>query len=648
MKKEYINVEEGIHYIGQKPGFYQQFEHVGNCIVDKVITGCGATTEALVDNVPTILASPRSALLGCKEESDQFKGKVYLFRNEEDTYNGAKAVDLINRMKEYVRSTPVPKILVTYDSFPKVARGLRELGAFHDFRIIVDEAQALFGDAAFKPNVEIQFLEEVSKSNRAIFISATPYIEDLLDISTYFQNLPYYQLVWPASALQPTNIMPKEYGSKTVVETVSSIIQRYLNQPYRYFESKIINGNIFYAEEAVFFLNQISDIISIIRSNGLTPDNTNIICGDNAKNSSKLAAITDSAKRKLGFSIGKAPKYGEIHKPFTFVTKCSFEGTDFYSPNAYTYIFSDVATTNMTLDISLDLRQIMGRQRREDNVFRYDATFYYRPDPKLKAMTIQELNTSITTKEAITTKWIDYYNSQADDPRMVEMLRSDKLKAQKQNLNENEYIYSHDYVSFVENTKGGPAYPVENELAKLNEIRAWQIQQTQYLSSYQILRAIEEVTVHDIYYPLIDDFKQKFTGGFRDMMKTYCDILSMYPEYKCKLESLPQIPLEIKQYYDALEPEVIKRCKYSKTAIKKQLHIDTLFDDIQEAVRGSFATGKKYTLQEVKAIIQNIYDYFGKTDEKASAKDIEKYMPGDIAETQFTLDGKRVKGYRIL
>ena len=648
MKKYYINVEEGIHYIGQKPGFYQQFEHVGNCIVDKVITGCGATTEALADNVPTILASPRSALLGCKEESDQFKGKVYLFRNEEDTYNGAKAIDLINRMKEYVRSTPVPKILVTYDSFPKVAYGLREMNAFHDFRIIVDEAQALFGDAAFKPNVEIQFLEEVSKSNRAIFISATPYIEDLLDISTYFQNLPYYQLVWPASALQPTNILPKEYGSKTVVETVSSIIQRYLNQPFRYFESKIINGEIFYAEEAVFFLNQISDIISIIRSNGLTPDNTNIICGDNAKNSSKLAAITDSAKRKLGFSIGKAPKYGEIHKPFTFVTKCSFEGTDFYSPNAYTYIFSDVATTNMTLDISLDLRQIMGRQRREDNVFRYDATFYYRPDPKLKAMTIQELNTSITTKEAITTKWIDYYNSQADDPRMVEMLRSDKLKAQKQNLNENEYIYSHDYVSFVENTKGGPAYPVENELAKLNEIRAWQIQQTQYLSSYQILRAIEEVTVHDIDYPLIDDFKQKFTGGFRDMMKTYCDILSMYPEYKCKLESLPQIPLEIKQYYDALEPEVIKRCKYSKSAIMKQLHMDTLFDDIQEAVRGSFAVGKKYTLQEVKAIIQNIYDHFGKTDEKASAKDIEKYMPGDIAETQFTLDGKRVKGYRIL
>lgn len=127
-----------------------------------------------------------------------------------------RKIHTINRLKGYVsNSTDVPKILVTYDSFHNVARGLRELGAFYDFRIIVDEAQALFGDAAFKPNVEIQFLEEVSKSNRAIFISATPYIQDILDISTYFQNLPYYQLVWLASALQPTNKVPKEYGSKT-------------------------------------------------------------------------------------------------------------------------------------------------------------------------------------------------------------------------------------------------------------------------------------------------------------------------------------------------------------------------------------------------------------------------------------------------
>lgn len=648
MKIIEINVEEGIHYLGQIPGFYQQFEHVGNCIVDKVITGCGATTEALADNVPTILCSPRTALLGCKEESDQFKGKVYLFRNEADASNGTKPIDLINRLKEYVINAPIPKILVTYDSFHNVARALRELNVFHEFRIIVDEAQALFGDAAFKPDVEIQFLEEVFRSNRVIFISATPYIEALLDISTHFQNLPYFKLVWPPSALQPTNIVSKEYGSKTVVETASSIIQRYLSQVDRYFESKIVNGVVHYAREAVFFLNQLSDIISIVRANGLTPYDTNIICGDNAKNSSRLAAILDKEKKKLGFVIGKAPKYGELHKPFTFVTKCSFEGTDFYSPNAYTYIFSDVATTNMTLDISLDLRQIMGRQRREDNVFRYDATFFYRPDPKLKAMTIEELWASIGTKEAITTKWIDYYNSQAYDPGMVEMLRSDKLKAQKQNQDENEYIYSHDYVSFVENTKGGPAYPVENELAKLNEIRAWQIQQTQYLSSYQILRAIEDVTVHDIDYPLIDDFKQQFTGGFKDMMKTYCEILDVYPEYKCKLESLPQIPLDVKQYYNDLGPETIKRCKYSRSNIKKQLHMDTLFDDIQEAVRGSFAVGKRYTLQEVKTIIQNIYDYFGKTDEKASAKDIEKYMPGDVAETQFTLDGKRAKGYRIL
>ena len=232
MKKEYINVEEGIHYIGQKPGFYQQFEHVGNCIVDKVITGCGATTEALVDNVPTILASPRSALLGCKEESDQFKGKVYLFRNEEDTYNGAKAVDLINRMKEYVRSTPVPKILVTYDSFPKVAYGLREMNAFHDFRIIVDEAQALFGDAAFKPNVEIQFLEEVSKSNRAILTACK--LVDLWKIGSYHNQQKIQYLVFPDGL-----IWDKETGKpRTTRENEALMDIRLINRQIQWINVK--------------------------------------------------------------------------------------------------------------------------------------------------------------------------------------------------------------------------------------------------------------------------------------------------------------------------------------------------------------------------------------------------------------------------
>ena len=57
------------------------------------------------------------------------------------------------------------------------------------------------------------------------------------------------------------------------------------------------------------------------------------------------------------------------HKQFTFCTRTAYLGADFYSPNAYTIICSDCNIESMSLDISLDLPQIMGRQRLQKNIF---------------------------------------------------------------------------------------------------------------------------------------------------------------------------------------------------------------------------------------------------------------------------------------
>lgn len=107
-----------------------------------------------------------------------------------------------------------------------------------------------------------------------------------------------------------------------------------------------------------------------------------------------ICALTDKNRaklKKIGFEIGKAPQAGEPRKPFTFVTKCSFEGTDFYT-QAYTYIFSNVTIDSMAVDVSLDLKQIMGRQR-------------------------------------VSRKWIDNYN--ASDPELQENPASGKRALQR-------------------------------------------------------------------------------------------------------------------------------------------------------------------------------------------------------------------------
>ena len=103
---------------------------------------------------------------------------------------------------------------------------------------------------------------------------------------------------------------------------------------------------------------------------GLNPEEVNIICSKSK----------ESELQKAGYSLGFSPKYGDDHKTYTFITKCAFEGVDFYSTNAMTYIFSNPNLGCEAADIQTDIPQIMGRQRRKDNKFRFDAILYFQSE----------------------------------------------------------------------------------------------------------------------------------------------------------------------------------------------------------------------------------------------------------------------------
>ncbi|MBR2246816.1 MAG: hypothetical protein IJ880_07330, partial [Bacilli bacterium] len=74
---------------------------------------------------------------------------------------------------------------------------------------------------------------------------------------------------------------------------------------------------------------------------------------------------------------------------FTFCTRTVYLGADFYSTNARTFIISDANTETLAVDISLDLPQILGRQRLEENPWKNSAEFYYKPlvESKKRGMT---------------------------------------------------------------------------------------------------------------------------------------------------------------------------------------------------------------------------------------------------------------------
>ena len=377
------------------------------CIINKQLPGCGFTEYLLRSNEDIIVPVPRKVL--GKNKYEQHKGEVYLVRNEMDKdistdkdiskdvkdYSKVPTEEelqkqmqerekknneiyqrLYNEIVEYItirRNNNLPsKILVTYDSYRIVYQILNSLGIFHNFYVVVDEFQSILHDSRFKSTTENRFLKYLRQSSRTIFLSATPMLDDYLEMLSDFKDLPYYTLDW--EKLNPGRVERPHLDSKTMKSVgtkAKEILEDFLAGKYKFTVRP--DGNIVYSTEIVFYVNSINHIISIIKNNNLTPEQVNIICAINDDNRKKI-------QKKLGkkFDIGSIPLKGEKAKSITLCTRTAYLGVDFYSKTATTYIFSDANVDSLAVDISEDLSQILGRLRDEENPWFNCAFFFYR------------------------------------------------------------------------------------------------------------------------------------------------------------------------------------------------------------------------------------------------------------------------------
>ena len=155
------------------------------------------------------------------------------------------------------------------------------------------------------------------------------------------------------------------------------------------------------------------------------------------------------------------------------------------------------------------------------------------------------------------------------------------------------------------------------------------------------------MTEPDRDYPLTPDFLATFTGDFENRMKAYCEFLDQHPEYQEKLESLPQIPMSMKEYYRALGHAGIRAESYVKAGILQRIDITERQGELDAAIVSSFQPGRFYSNPEAKLILQGIYDQLG-LPLTAKATDLEKWNALPVKKITKTVDGKRVEGYLIL
>ena len=672
MEKFNIIVPRGIRYIGEWRDFcFSNFS--SKCIINKQLPGCGFTEYCIGGPENVILCSPRKMLL--KNKKDQHEFDVYLVVNEMDKESNIdkdlskvdkntnldaeldeKFMDnnseiykrLYREIEEYCTSRSINglpcKILVTYDSYRIVKDILEKLDRFYTFYTIVDEFQSILHDSRFKSDTELKFLEYLKQSPTAYFVSATPMMDEYLEMLDEFRDLPYYELDWGFA--DSSRVIKPEldvFVMRAVGEKASEVIQKYLSGD---FESIVVLRNgiptRIVSDEAVFYVNSVNHITSIIKKNNLTPEQCNILCSDTPDNLKKI-------QRRLGkkFKIGEVPLKGEKPKMFTFCTRTVYLGADFYSLCARSFIFSDSNIDSLAVDISEDLPQILGRQRLFDNPWKNSATFYYRSTANYREMKAEDFKRIIESKKKDTENLLKAFDSAPNDTKYT-LAKNYQYVAKSANYKEN-YVAVNKIHTPDDNII---LKPVPNNLVLVNEIRAFKIQQIDYKDRFTVFSTVHNtLTPDDIVNQEVSEFLKVYTG-----LTTIYDKLKLLCEYGLSEDAI-QVVLgqindsdEIKSYYTSLSPDRLRSLSYNSTKIKKELGIATFNQELLESsIYSEFKIGDKLALSIIKDRLEYLYNSIG-YNKTPKAKDLENYFNVKESSARVEIDGikKIVKVYNII
>lgn len=669
MDKTIIQVPPGIRYISEWSEFnFRNFPD--QCIINKQLPGCGFTEWCIRNSDNVILCSPRKMLL--QNKTDQHPGEVFLVRNEleselevdKDLSKEPKGfIEQLHEITESQKSevftkitsefmmyyskcvqTGLPiKILVTYDSYRIVKDILTGLGIFNQFFTVVDEFQTILHDSRFKSSTELEFMVALCQSGRVCFVSATPMIDRYLEMLDEFKDLPYFELDW--GALDPTRVIKpslKILSMKSVGSKAEEIITEYksgnFERAIRVDQQSGVPYEIM-SREAVFYVNSVNHIISIIKRNNLTPEEVNILCSDTPDNRKRI-------QKRLGkkFDIGSVPLKGAPRKMFTFCTRTVYLGADFYSDNARSFIFSDSNYDCLAVDIGQDLPQILGRQRLFDNPWKNSAMFYYRTTCDYRKTTKEEFDKILEEKKKSSESLLRAYSNAEERDRIA--------LAKKYERDAKSASYRYDYVAV--NTHGGSTLqPVFNNLVLVSDIRAYDIQQIDYKDRFSVFCSI---TAH---INPTDQIGKELTEFFQvyDELTTFYDKIRMLCTYNYSTPDMIDLVLnqlgedKIKSYYIALGPDRLYSLGYNQTKIEKELGIITFDkDNLNIQIYSNFQIGDKISLSDIKKKLTDIYNNTGYNKTPKAIDLLEYFEVKDFVYYEKSLEGKRkqIRGYELL
>ena len=625
---------ELINYISQ----WDNFElPKGHSVIDKSVCGCGFTHYCLTNKDFVILVSPRVSLL--ENKLGQIGG-CYFFKSINLTLKDKRILiqDLINQLKldktsvyssmtddclkDYITRSGLleesinrevfrrqvenlkdylvdlsvypKKLMVTNDSLPKLLRALEmiysDFSRINQYHVIVDEFQLIFTDSRFKASTELDLVINLQNFSNVTYVSATPMMLEYIGQVPEFSSIPFYRLNWGTRVFKPTITRVK---SSALYNFALQEITAYKDGVFSH--TRVNNlGQEVTSKEITFYVSNIGLITRIIKSAKLTPEEVNIMASDTPDNRRKLKQLGK------GFEIGKAPLKGEPHKMFTFCTSTVYCGVDFYSTNTRSIILSDCNIDSMAIDISLDLPQILGRQRLiDENPFACEAIFVY--TTTIGEIPEEEIHQYWQKKIKRTENLIGSYFEVSTEERRQALRDSQRLLIESEN-------YSKDYTS-VDSQTGDLVF---NHLIYLSDKRAWEVQQQNYKNDFQIMKSMTSANIGICYEDTVESqvYSIMSKPQFEDRIRLCCEYYKKDPNHPV----FNFLPKDYLKYLNEVGISGITAVSYSHSklerVIKNESELENSRNLILEEIRNTYKPGDRISLRELKGFFGSVKEKF--------------------------------------
>jgi hypothetical protein len=296
------------------------------------------------------------------------------------------------------------------------------------------------------------------------------------------------------------------------------------------------------------------------------------------------------------------------------------------------------------VDISMDLEQILGRQRLKENYWKNMATMFVKTTRGSKKVPWKEFKQRLDEKETKTISLLRSYSSVSieDKHNLAEKYQKDARVSH----------YRDDYVAVNEHA-GSDLVPVFNKLMQVSEIRAFEIQQTDYADRFTVFNAASERGLIGNVEKPVDELALEFKN-LTDEVNRLKFIVQLAEKDLTKEELLSFFSLinnkKYFNYYDILGFDGIKACKCQESYVKRKIDEikgnSMIGRDVKEEIYRLFKIGKRYVNKDIKQSLKLLYERLG-YQKTAKANDLEEYF--EIKTVKFQdLSGKWVHGLELL